>query len=260
MEPALRNQLLSRSATGLSVAILIGTCAIAGYALGAGVAPSTSSRMLPWIIARATGIGAFLALTAIVLMGLFFRRPVRAGTAVQRETVLRFHVFLWPALAGLLGAHIGSLLADRYAGVPWRALVIPGAATYRPGAVTYGLAALYLLVLVTASALLAGRAVVRSRWAGLHRLAYPAFGLTWVHGVLAGSDTSALRWLYVLAGMAVIGGSLYAASRRPLRPGGTGPTGGADAPGERRGMAMPVSQGPGDHGPLRSGPKVQAGR
>lgn len=220
----MKGQVLSRSATGVSVAALVVTCAAAGYALGAGVAPATSSRMFPWIVARATGIGAFLALTGIVLMGLLFRRPVRAAVRFQRETLLRFHVFLWPALGGLLAAHIGSLLADRYAGVPWKALAVPGAATYRPGAVTYGLVALYLLVVVTISALLAGRAVVRSRWAGLHRLAYPAFGLTWVHGVLAGSDTAPLRWLYILAGVAVMAASVSAAFRRPLLPaGGRGP-------------------------------------
>lgn len=213
------SRLPARSAAAASVVGLIAACAAAGYALGAGVAPDLSSRMLPWIMARATGIGAFVALTGIVLTGLLFRRPLRARTTVQRETLLRFHLYLWPALGGLIAAHIGSLLADRYAGVGWKGVMVPGAATYRPTAVAYGSVAMYLLVAVTASALLAGRLVVRWRWAMLHRLAYPAFALTWIHGVLGGSDTTALRWLYVLAGAAVLAALVSVATRRPLRAG-----------------------------------------
>lgn len=250
----MKERLLDRFATGSIVAVLIGACAGAGYALGVGVAPAVSNRMFPWILARATGIGAFVALTGVVLVGAVFRRPVRAATALHRETVLRFHIFLWPALAGLLAAHIGSLLADRYAGVPWKSLVLPGAATYRPGAVTYGLIALYLLVLVTASALLAGRALVRWRWAWIHRLSYVAFALAWVHGVLAGSDTPALRALYILAGAAVVGAAVWATFRRPLRP---------DLPSAAPGPALPqVAAGPGRHGDptLPPADRVRAGR
>ena len=210
---------IGKAAVGVGAAIMVGVFTAAGYGLGAGVAPTTANRMFPWIIARATGIGAFVALTAIVLVGLLFRRPVRALVTVQRETMLRFHVVLGPALVGLLAAHIGSLLADRYAGVGWSALVVPDGATYRPGAVTYGLIALYLLSVVLISAYLAGRRVVRWRWAVLHRLAYPAFVLAWLHGVLAGSDTTSLRWLYALSGVLVAAATVSAGLRKPLKAG-----------------------------------------
>lgn len=208
-----------RILAAVAAAVLVALCCAAGYGLGLGVAPSTSSRMFPWIVARATGIGAFLALTGLVVMGILFRRPVRATSRVQRETLLRFHVGLWPALCGLVAAHIGALLADRYAGVGWKALAVPNTATYRPGAVTYGLIALYLLLVLLASALLAGRFPVGARWAPLHRLAYPAFVLVWVHGVLAGSDTTALRWLYALTAVVVGAGAVATALRRPLGDG-----------------------------------------
>ena len=210
------SRLLARVGIGVGTAGFVGLCTVAGYGLGAGVGPTTSNRMFPWIVARATGIGAFVALTAIVLVGLLFRRPVRALVTVQRETLLRFHVVLGPALISLLAAHIGSLLADRYAGVGWKALVVPEGAPYRPGAVTFGLLALYLVAIVSVSAYLAGRRFVRWRWAVLHRLAYPAFVLAWVHGVLAGSDTTSLRWLYVLSGALVAAATVSAGLRRPL--------------------------------------------
>ncbi|HVA74956.1 MAG TPA: ferric reductase-like transmembrane domain-containing protein [Acidimicrobiales bacterium] len=210
---------LGKAAVAIGTAAFVGLCTAAGYALGSGVGPTTSNRMFPWIVARATGIGAFVALTAIVLVGLLFRRPVRALVTVQRETLLRFHVVLGPGLVSLLAAHVGSLLADRYAGVGWKALVVPDGATYRPGAVTFGLIAMYLVMIVAVSAYLAGRRPIRSRWAVLHRLAYPAFVLAWVHGVLAGSDTASLRWLYILSGILVGAATVSAGLRKPLKAG-----------------------------------------
>lgn len=158
--------------------------------------------MFPWEVARATGLGAFLALGAVTFLGLRFRKPSRRGPG-HRLTLLRFHTALVPALAVLVAAHVVSLLADRYSGVGWLSLLIPGRSAYRPAAVALGTSALYLLVVIVGSAALAGRAVVRARWVGFHRLAYPLFGLVWLHGVLAGSDTPRLRALYVIVGLAV---------------------------------------------------------
>lgn len=191
-------------------------CGGAGFLFGDLLTPLAHDRMLPWIVARATGIGAFVALTALTLLGLLFRRPVSAEPKLHPESILRLHVALGPAVVALVVAHVGALLADRYAGVGWAALVVPVAATYRPGAVTYGMAAAWLVVLVAATAGLAGRGPVGARWAVVHRLAYPAFVLTWVHGVLAGSDTIALRSLYIAAGLAVGAATVPVVNRRSV--------------------------------------------
>ena len=206
----------SGGAIGLGAAGTVAFFAVAGYLLGHGLAPATSNKMFPWIVARATGIGAYLALTAIVGVGLSFRRPIRQVAMVRPETFLRFHAYLVAAFAGLVVAHVWALLSDRYAGVPLRALVVPNGATYRPGAVTYGTIASYLMIVVIATAALAGRRPIGRRWAGVHRLAYPAFILVWVHGVLAGSDTPTLRWMYVGTGVVIMAATVRAAWRRPL--------------------------------------------
>lgn len=190
-------------ARAVTVGAIVAVCCGAGYLFGDLLTPLAHNRMLPWIVARATGIGAFVALTALTVLGLLFRRPAGAEPKVHPESVLRFHVALGPAVLALVVAHVGALLADRYAGVGWVALVVPGSARYRPGAVTYGMVAAWLVLLVAATAGLAGRGVIGPRWALVHRLAYPAFVLTWVHGVFAGSDTTALRGLYIAAGLAV---------------------------------------------------------
>ncbi|HET6873952.1 MAG TPA: hypothetical protein VFH70_04195, partial [Acidimicrobiales bacterium] len=83
------------------------------------------------------------------------------------------------------------------------ALLVPNAATYRPGATTLGMLAAWMICAVLVTSALAGRRVVGARWALAHKLVYPAFALVWLHGVLAGSDTPALRWLYAGVGLAV---------------------------------------------------------
>lgn len=200
------------------VAAVVAALTGAGYLFGVLIAPLSRSRMFPWVLARSTGIGAFVALGAIAFLGLRFRRPSRRGSGRHRQTLLRFHTALVPGLAVLVAAHVGSLLADRYAGVGWLSLVVPGTSAYRPAAVAYGTGALYLLVLVVGSAALAGRAVVGARWVIFHRLTYPAFGLVWLHGVLAGSDTSTLRVLYVVVGLAVAAAAVPVVGRDRVAP------------------------------------------
>ncbi|MHB8312363.1 MAG: hypothetical protein ACYDD0_03555, partial [Candidatus Dormibacteria bacterium] len=55
--------------------------AVAGLVIGeiaaALAAPSLRDRMLPWIVGRGLGIGAYLDLTLVVLLGIWFRHPWR---------------------------------------------------------------------------------------------------------------------------------------------------------------------------------------
>jgi DMSO/TMAO reductase YedYZ heme-binding membrane subunit len=197
-------RLLSYLLGGSRVAAVAGVCCLAGFVFGVLVMPLYGNQNLPWIVARATGIGAFLALGGMCALGSMFRWPRRRRGRLHPETILRLHVTLGPTVCVLIVVHVGSLLADRYSGVRWPALVVPGAATYRPGAVTYGTIAAGLLVVVLGTATLAGRWAIRARWATVHRLAYPLFALTWLHGLFAGSDTPALKIVYVVAGAVVL--------------------------------------------------------
>lgn len=194
--------------TGLVLAV-VAFFAICGFVFGSYLAPVVHSRKLPWIIARASGLGAFLALTVLLMLGMWFKRPVRPRTRrAHPETLLRFHAALSPAVVALLAAHIASLLSDRWAGITAESVFVPFTAHYRPGPVAAGTFATELLVVVTITAALAGRAGVRARWAPLHHLAYPAFGLAWVHGLLSGSDGHPLLFLYVASGLAVAAAAL----------------------------------------------------
>jgi DMSO/TMAO reductase YedYZ heme-binding membrane subunit len=191
---------VGRAATSV---VVLALCVTAGYLLGDLVSPITHNRMFPWMVARATGVGAFIAISAMTIVGLRFRHPARASKGAHKETLLRIHVALGPALTALIVAHVWALLADKYAGVSRASLLIPDAAKYRPGATTLGVLAAWMICAVLVTSALAGRRPIGSRWALAHKLVYPAFALIWLHGVLAGSDTPALRWLYAGIGAAV---------------------------------------------------------
>lgn len=210
----------------------VGTAAgAAGAAAGAVLAahfvaqaePSVlGDRMLPWILGRGLGVAAYLSLTALAALGLWFRHPWRRGTrsVVPAAALLRAHAALAAATAMLVAGHVTALALDAYAHVGWSGALVPGLSHYRPAAVALGTVALYLGLLIGASAALAGRMVGR-RWLAVHRLASVTFVLMWLHGVEAGSDVTTLRWLYVSSGVliAVLAVSRAAARRaeRPLR-------------------------------------------
>ena len=195
---------------------------LAAHFLTRAEGPILHDRMLPWILGRGLGVAAYLSLTALAALGLWFRHPWRRGTrsVVPAAALLRAHAALAAATAVLVAGHVTALALDAYAHVGWPGALVPGLSRYRPGAVALGTAALYLSALVGASAALAGRIVGR-RWLAVHRLALTTFVLMWLHGVEAGSDVAALRWLYVSSGvlMTVLAVSRATARRdeRPLR-------------------------------------------
>lgn len=201
--PRVRN-VLSQVVAGLAAFGLLSAGAVA---LAVAVAPTLRSRYLPWITGRGLGIASYVALAGLVGLGLLYRHPWRARLGIHPESLLRAHAVLGTSTVALVTAHVVALAGDPYAGVGWLGAVVPGASRYRTGAVALGVVALGLLLAVAGTARLAGRLGAR-HWRQLHYLAGPLFVLVWLHGVLAGTDTAALRALYVataavLAGLAV---------------------------------------------------------
>ncbi|MEO9180910.1 MAG: hypothetical protein ABI298_04580 [Acidimicrobiales bacterium] len=164
------------------------------------VAPSVHSHYFLWISGRALGLSAFTALWLLVLVGSWMRHPWRSRfRAGHPETRLRLHSALAAATVALVTGHVSTLAMDRYAGVGWKGVIIPGASTYRPAAVTIGIIGLITMLAMTASAALAGRRGTR-HWLLVHRLGALNFAVVWLHGVLAGTDTAALRLFYLVTG------------------------------------------------------------
>ena len=175
-----------------------------GYLIaGHGGSDLLQNRMLPWILTRCLGIGAYLSLSALVAVGIWFRHPWRVVRRTPGpEAVLRAHVALATATVVLLIGHIVAICLDSFAGVGWTGALVPWASTYRPAAVGVGTIAMYGIVLVAITAALAG-SVARRIWLPIHSSSAIVFGLCLAHGLLAGSDSRELWWMYVASGVLV---------------------------------------------------------
>ena len=171
-----------------------------GYAIAMAFRPHHVGRMLPWVLGRGLGIGAYVALTALTALGLWLRHPWRVRWRHPApEALLRMHAMVAALTVVLLAGHMLALILDTYAGVGWTGAFVPTKATYRPLPVALGTVSLYLGLLVGSTAGLAGRLVGRA-WLPVHKVAWVVFVLAWGHGMLAGSDAAALWWLYVATG------------------------------------------------------------
>jgi hypothetical protein len=171
------------------------------------------NQSAPWLLARASGLTAYLLMLSLVLMGLLLSHPGAVLIRrVSRLTRLRVHVALAVFTLAFTTLHVLVLATDPWAGVGWRGAVLPLAATYRPVPVTLGVIAAWSALVTGVTASLAGRLVGRIWWP-IHKVAAVAFGLVWAHGLLAGSDTPALTWFYLTTGMLVlmVGVSRYVA-------------------------------------------------
>lgn len=192
----------------LGIAVALSGIA-AGWLAALAFLPTLTSRMLPWILGRALGIASYSDLVLLVALGTWYRHPWRLRHPVLHpQAQLRLHAGLAAGAVALVGGHAAALVLDRYANVGVLGAFVPGGSGYRPFAVTLGVLALYLGLAVGAGAALAGR--TGWRWIGVHRLGAAVVVFAWFHGVLAGTDTVALRLFYLVTGVLLV---LLVASR-----------------------------------------------
>jgi len=148
-----------------------------------------------WILARASGLTAYVLLTLSVLAGLAVKsRPF--GRAVRPASATDTHRFLALLGLGALALHGSALVLDRTVKIPVAALVVPGASPYRPAATALGVLAAELMILVYGSFSLRRRIGARN-WRRLHYATYLVFAGATVHGLAAGTD-SARPWVLCL--------------------------------------------------------------
>jgi sulfoxide reductase heme-binding subunit YedZ len=158
--------------------------------------------LLFWMLARVTGLAAFLALAVALLSGVALRTSVldRVGTNRAWLELHNFSTILWIPLGGL---HLLTLLVDRTAQVAPVDLIVPFGITYGAVPVGLGTIALDLFALVTVTGWMK-RQMSQPLWSWIHRLSYPAFAVSFVHAILSGTDfsapaVSALAWSFAFA-------------------------------------------------------------
>jgi sulfoxide reductase heme-binding subunit YedZ len=223
--------------SGRTLVVLIGVVALLAIVTSDQVVPATTAyqaQMRIWLVARATGITAYLLLSLLVTLGLILSHPVNQSTWRLSKRLFPWHENLFVFVVAFVGVHIASLVLDPYAGVGLGGAFLPGASGYRSVPTALGTLALYAL-LVTALTARYTRLLPAGAWLRIHRVSLVVFALAWTHGVLAGTDSDALRLLYVVTGGLVVVAAAYrywvGRQRRPSfatslpedRPGSAGP-------------------------------------
>ncbi len=151
-----------------------------------------------WILARSSGILAYVLLTASVLAGLVLKsRPF--GARLKPATIADLHRFLAMLGLGAVAIHGVALLLDTAVPMPILGLVVPGFSSYRPLWTGLGVVAAELTVLVYAS-FSVRRVIGTKNWRRLHWGTYGIFAAATVHGIAAGTDTGRPWTLALYAG------------------------------------------------------------
>lgn len=173
--------------------------------------PATAfyERFLPWIVARGVGIAALTLLAVLVSVGILLSHPVNRTVWRQSRELLIWHRYLSVFVFCLIAVHVSAILLDRFARVDIVGALVPGLSGYRAIPVALGTLALYAAILTAATAAYAQKLPAKL-WLQIHRLGLLVFAAAWLHGILAGSDSPALRTLYVGSAVLV---ALSAATR-----------------------------------------------
>jgi sulfoxide reductase heme-binding subunit YedZ len=166
-----------------------------------------------WLLARASGLTAYVLLTASVLAGLVLKsRPFRS---LKPAAITDTHRFLAMLGLGAIALHGATLLLDKTVHLRPIALFVPGASPYRPVPVGIGVLAAELMLVVYVSFALRRR-IGQRNWRRLHWATYGIFGAATVHGLAAGTDTPQ-PWAFAIY-LAAIGSVSAATAWRALAP------------------------------------------
>jgi predicted ferric reductase len=150
------------------------------------------SPHLWWYVARASGIVAWLMLTASVLWGVVL--STRAFPESRRPAwLLDLHRWLGGLTVCFVAIHLASLVADTYVHFGLSDVLVPLAADWRPWAVALGVVAAWLLAAVELTSL-AMKHLPRRAWRAVHLTSYAIFWLASIHAALAGTDRSAILY------------------------------------------------------------------
>jgi len=132
-----------------------------------------------WVLSRVAGLGSYAALAVALVTGIALRTAVLDWLGSNRalRSLHEYTTVLWIPLALL---HLGALVLDRTSRISLIDLVLPFHSSYGTLAIGLGTLAVDLLLVVTATAWLKRR-MPGSLWQWLHRLAYVAFALVFLH-------------------------------------------------------------------------------
>lgn len=200
--------LLRGTAIGLVALALAG--AIVSRAGWGAISVPRLDGAAPWLLARASGYAAFVALSLDVIAGLLV--STRVGDRwLARGQLIDLHGWLSPIALALLVGHVLALLADRYIRFDVLDVLVPMVSPYRPAAVGLGIVAAYCAVVVHAS--FSFRRTIGTRlWRRLHYLSFVALVAAAAHAFLAGTDAWR-AWAIAICIVPLVGVAVLIAGR-----------------------------------------------
>ncbi len=152
---------------------------------------------VPWLVARGSGIGAFVLLSLGVCFGIGISSR-SAYKFLRPPDALEIHRFLqWISLS-FLALHIGSLLFDDHVKLNPFETFIPFIVRDRGFqtalgydlniAIAIGIIALYLVIMLIVTSEIRAKISIRL-WRRLHYFSFPTYVLFLVHGFFTGTDS-----------------------------------------------------------------------
>ena len=163
------------------------------------------STMVPWYVARASGLVGWALLAAATLWGLALSTKI-LGKRPRPNWLLDLHRWLGGVALIFTGVHVLALIADTYVHFGLASVLVPFASTWHPVAVAWGVVAFYLLLAVELTSL--ARAHLSTVvWRRVHFAAFALFVTATVHGLTAGTDTKSViaRVIAMLVGSVFVG-------------------------------------------------------
>jgi hypothetical protein len=168
-----------------------------------------------WYLTRGSGAVTLALLTGSLCLGIS-GRVSRRGGRMPRSALGALHRNMSLLAVIFLALHIVTTLADAYAPITVRDVVVPFLSSYRPLWLGLGAVACDLLLALIVTSLLRVRLGLRT-WRLTHWLAYACWPVALLHSLGTGSDPRA-AWLQVLAAVCV-GAVVLTVAARLVRSG-----------------------------------------
>jgi len=164
---------------------------------------------IPWYLARAAGLTAYLLLFGTVVLGLSIRTK-GLDRYIARWKVTDIHIFLSLLVLGFAILHAGVLLWDGFVGYSLLDILVPFSTAYRTLWTAVGIVTLYALIIIVLS-FPARRYIGYRAWRMLHYGTFAAYLAALLHGIYAGTD-SRVAWaqfIYITTATTVLALLIY---------------------------------------------------
>jgi methionine sulfoxide reductase heme-binding subunit len=161
--------------------------------------------MTAWMLARASGLTAYVFLAIATIAGLLLSSRYMGKKASRTLTLLHEAT----SIAGviLIFVHAWAILNDSFFKFTLGSLLVPGLSPYAPLWVGVGVVAGYLSVLVVASFYLRKKIGART-WRRIHYSTPFAFAAMTAHGIASGTDSANVLAVGLYSGVTVVVGFL----------------------------------------------------